>query len=529
MSVNRRELLQLLAGGGLSLALSTIPGIASAKGRKDALVIGLDISDTITLDPARQGQYTPPLSLLAAYEMLVTMDPGNYTELKPALATSWKRTPDGKGWRLTMREGVKFASGNTMTVDDVKWSFDRLRGVNDQPWMYVTNIDDVKVVDAKTFDIILKDPAVPIMELLAAPTWAVYERKVLEQHGGTGGADDKATSWLDGHSCGCGAYTLTAWKRDVQIQFVRNPHYWRGTPAFERIIIRHIPDSAAQLLAVERGDIDVAFNLLPEQIGGMKGKSDIRIEALPSLDFVYMAVTQNAEFNKSLAIKEARQAIGYAIDYDGIKNSLLGGSAQRPASFLPIGVIGSTEAIAKEIGFHQDLDKAKALLKKANLPDGFEFELSYGNATIAGVSYQILAQKIQSDLARVGIKLNLRPLDQVNLRTNYTTGKATAVLTFWNPPAVANQLWAEASVRRVAKRVHWTPSAEVLDLVRRATVETDEDKQSKLWVEYQKQLVDQASLIILFQPTYQIAVRQEIKKFPLTAAGWQADLRSARR
>ena len=64
---------------------------------------------------------------------------------------------------------------------------------------------------------------------------------------------------------------------------------------------------------------------------------------------------------------------------------MLGGKAVKPASFLPIGVRGSTEAIAKEIGFHQDLDRAKSLLQKAGMPDGFEFELSYGNATIAGI------------------------------------------------------------------------------------------------------------------------------------------------
>ncbi len=66
-----------------------------------------------------------------------------------------------------------------------------------------------------------------------------------------------------------------------------------------------------------------------------------------------MALTQEPEFNKALAVKEARQAIGYAIDYDGIINSLLGGAAVRPAHFLPIGVSGSTEAVARQIGFHR--------------------------------------------------------------------------------------------------------------------------------------------------------------------------------
>jgi peptide/nickel transport system substrate-binding protein len=306
---------------------------------------------------------------------------------------------------------------------------------------------------------------------------------------------------------------------------VRNEHYWRGKPAFERVIIRHISDGAAQLLAVRRGDIDAAFNLIPEQIATLREDRNVRLAPLRSLDFVYMALTQEPEFNKALAVKEARHAIGYAIDYDGIIKSMLGGAALRPAHFLPIGVSGSTEEIARQIGFRQDLAKSKELLAMAGLPDGFEFEIAYGNAAVQGVTYQELAQKIQSDVGRVGIKANLRPMDQVNLRTEYTGGKSKGgVLTFWNPPAVENELWASAVVQRVAKRVHWTPPEDIIKLVELAASESDQKKQADLWIEWQKRVVDQANHFVLFQPIYQEAVRNSIGNFPLTAAGWMLDL-----
>ena len=79
---------------------------------------------------------------------------------------------------------------------------------------------------------------------------------------------------------------------------------------------------------------------------------------------------------------------------------MLGGAALRPAHFLPIGVEGSTEEIARQIGFNHDPAKAKELLAKAGYPDGFEFEIAYGNAAVQGVTYQDLGQKIQSDLAQ---------------------------------------------------------------------------------------------------------------------------------
>jgi len=526
--MSRRELAKLLGFGGAAIAAG-LPERVFAQAKKNTLVIGIDISDTITLDPARQAQYTPPMSLLAAYDMLVTMSPGDYINLQPALATKWARTPDGKGWRFTIRDGVKFASGNPMTVEDVKWSMDRVLYLGDQTSQYIGHVEGTKIVDNKTVDIILKDPTQPLLTIIAAPGFPVYDSKLVQEHGGDASTEaktkDKATTWLNENSAGAGAYKLVRWERNAQIQFVRNDHYWRGKPPFERVIIRHISDSAAQLLAIRRGDVDVAFNLIPEQVATVKSDPNVRLEGLTSLDFVYMAVTQEADFNKALAAKEARQAIGYAIDYDGIINNMLGGAAVRPAHFLPIGVSGSTEAIAREIGFRQDLDKARALLQKAGLSDGFEFEIAYGNAAIAGLNYQTLAQKIQSDLARVNIKVKLAPMDQVNLRTTYTGAKAQGgVLTFWNPPAVENLLWAAATVQRVAKRVHWTPDDAVIKLVNLAAAEQDPKKQADLWVEYQKKLVDQANLIILFQPVYQIAVRSTLSKLPLTAAGWQLDM-----
>ena len=108
------------------------------------------------------------------------------------------------------------------------------------------------------------------------------------------------------------------------------------------------------------------------------------------------------------------------------------------------------------------------LLADAGLPQGFTFQLAYGTAAIADVPYQSLAQKIQADLARVGIKVELAPMDQVNMRTQFLGAKSTSVLTFWNPPAIENKLWTGASIERVAKRVGWTPAPELVKLVSQA-------------------------------------------------------------
>jgi peptide/nickel transport system substrate-binding protein len=530
-TVSRRRVLQLLAGGSLAPLLHG--GRAHAQGRRGALVIGLDFSDTLTLDPARFATNSAPMVLHAAYDTLLTMAPGNYLDLKPVLATRWARTPDGKGWRFTLRQGVKFASGAPLTADDVKWSLERVVGLKDQPSQYLNAVDRIEVVDPATIDFVLTRPDEPLLPILSAPEFVVLERKVVEANGGASGPAakdrDKATTWLNQNSAGSGAYRLTGWERDTHIQLVANPNSWRGPPAYERIVIRQISDGAAQLLAVRQGAVDAAFNLLPEQIASAKGSRDVRIEEAASLDFVYLGLTQNAEFNKALAVKEVRQAVGCAIDFDGIRNNLLGGAANRAAHFLPVGVRGSTNEIAREIGFHEDLARARALLAKAGYASGFEMQLAYGNTSFAGMPYQALAQKVQSDLARVGIRATLRPMDPVNFRTMLTGAKAEGgVLGPWIPPAVENSLWAAATVERVAKRLHWTPPADIVKTVQSAATAQDPAQQTQLWIDYQKAMVDQAHLIVLFQPVYRVAVYKSVGAFPLTGAGWTLDLESVK-
>ena len=532
ISVSRRDLLRLLGSGGVA-SLAGWPAISAlAQGRKDTLVIGIDTSDSTEFDPVRDLHYTPPMTVSACYDCLVTMTPGDYINLKPGLATSWARTPDGQGWRFTLRDNVKFASGNPMTAHDVKFSLDRVRYIQFQSSQYLTNVTSVNVVDDRTVDIMLKNPNEPLLTILAAPSFVVTDRKVVAEHGGDASPDskqkDKGTEWLNQNSAGTGPYRLTQWVRNSQIQLVANPNYWGGKPAFQRIVIRHFEDGSAQLLSLRRGDIDAAFNLLPEQVTSLKSDSSVWIARHISLDFVYLALSHSPELNKALANKSARQAIGWAIDYDGIRDGLLGGSATRPANFIPVGSLGSSEDTTKEIGFRQDLDRAKKALAQAGLPDGFEFEVIYGNSMVAGTSYNVIAQKVQADLARVGIKMKLNPMPQVNVRTLYNGGKMQSVITYWNPPAVENALWGWATVQRVAKRLNWKPTETLVKLVDQASMEQDQKKQAELWRQYQIAMVDEANLLVLFQPIYQVGVRKSIKDFPLTAAGWQADLRGVR-
>ena len=100
----------------------------------------------------------------------------------------------------------------------------------------------------------------------------------------------------------------------------------------------------------------------------------------------------------------------------------------------------------------------------------------------------------------------------------------TSVITFWNPPSPETDLWASASIERVAKRVGWDVPQSMRDLVKAAASEQDQAKQIGLYKQYQQQLVDNAHYLILLQPIYRIAVRNTLKNFNVTAAGWYVEM-----
>src|SRR5262249_61586580 len=128
--------------------------------------------------------------------------------------------------------------------------------------------------------------------------------------------------------------------------------------------------------------IDAPLNQPPDQLQSLGKEAGLRIVSGTSLDYLYMTLTSGAELNKALASRAARQAVAHAIDYDGILKGLMLGQATRPATFIPVGLDGSTAALTKEIGYRQDLPKAKKLLAEAGGPKGFSLKLGSAKAAI---------------------------------------------------------------------------------------------------------------------------------------------------
>jgi peptide/nickel transport system substrate-binding protein len=532
---SRQLLLTLVVGTSLIAAAcgaqapSTAPGSGGTGDgtgtTKTSLVLGTDINDTRTLDPHRQFDTSPYLSMKGAYENLVTIDPSDYSKLLPQLATSWERSEDGKGWVFTLRDGVKFASGNPFTAEDVAFSYMRLKNLKDGPSAYAENIDSVEVIDPLTVKVNLVDPNIPFVTLtLISGTYGIVDSKLIKEQGGSAEADadqtDTATAYFDEQSAGTGPYQITSWERGAQIVLERNPNWWGGTTPFERVVIRGFADTSAEVLALERGDIDLAMNLNSDQIDTLVGKPGITISEAPSLDMLYWTLSEKHAESGPLADARVREAVFSSIDYDGIINGLLGGHALRPAGFMVIGLGGQDEAFAEENRYQYDTARAQQLLADAGYADGFSFELSYPTFVFAGVPYDQLAAKIQSDLAKVGITANLNPMDRTTFTTAFRAGEIVSGLTDWVADGPEAWTFAEPSVMRVAVRANWTPSDALIAQMNDAAGESDPAAQAEKYRAFTKEVIKQHAYSLLFQPVYRYASTDAIKDLKFTAAGW---------
>ncbi|MFX0198596.1 MAG: ABC transporter substrate-binding protein, partial [Candidatus Hodarchaeota archaeon] len=164
---NMRKKTHILALG-LIMVVLLLPGCIGQEEEEvalatdpDTLVIGMDTSDSVSLDPAQAYEFSSCMAVFALYDQLVAPNPEDYSIIEPALAESWTISADGKTWTFKLRRDVKFHSGNTMTADDVVWSFKRLIALDLAPDWVVLQFglteDGIKKIDDYTVSLTFDD------------------------------------------------------------------------------------------------------------------------------------------------------------------------------------------------------------------------------------------------------------------------------------------------------------------------------------------------------------------------------------
>jgi len=498
--------------GLIILLLALLLGSFASAQEEKILVVGhAELTDS--LDPARAFSTTAFIVHKATYQTLVTFPQGATDSIAPLLATSWEANEDGTVYTFTLRDDATFVNGDPVKASDVVFSFNRVINIKDNPAFLADTIQSVEAPDDSTVVLTLTQPDPTILSRLVNTTFSVVSEAIVREQGGADDADaattDTAEEWLNANSAGSGPYILELWEDDVQTVLSRNPNYYGEPPYFDRIIIQNLPEAASQVLALRAGDIDLALDLTPDQAASLEGDEAIGVYRSPTTNLHFLMFNQNAEISGPLADPKVQQAIRYALDYPSY-TAIWGGVT--PPSILPQGFLG---AYPLDKALTRDLDQARALLAEAGYADGFETTLSYPNWTFAGVIWEVNAQRIQADLAEVGIQVSLNPQDISIGLEEYRAGQQAFGYWFWHPDYLdpGNQL-VFLPGQTLGNRANWTDENAdpvIIELRDQALVETRPEERARLFEAIQDYLQQNGPWAPFLQNGIQVAHRADIQ------------------
>jgi peptide/nickel transport system substrate-binding protein len=498
---------------------STAPFMAQTAARQGRRLVVADTMTLLSADPARAYEIFQYLIFRPCYDSLVTVPPNDISRMVPMLSTGWMISPDATTLTFKLRPNVKFVTGNTLTSADVRWSLLRVKNVNASPAWFLDPIKTIDTPDPLTVTIRLKDPDVSYLAVLISTNLSILDSTFLRTKGGTTIGGDKAEEWLNSNTAGMGPYVMTEWIRDSQVTLKRFPGSWR--PGwFDEVIMKAVPEPATGKLLLERGDADVVMNLVPEQFAELKDNKNVKIAETLFAGFPYVGLTRVPQVHEALVKPQVGYAIRYAIDYAGIRSLVPG--AVTPPSIVPIGHFGALDP--QKDGIKTDVRRAKELLTAAGYPNGFEAVLSHSTSPLPGtVTGSVLAAKVQADLAQIGIRVKLEPLEPKVFSQRYRSQKAQMVIAEYvgDYPDASNWLELYIPGGVLAKRLGWTdPNNKTIQLTAQSIKTVNPNQRKQLYQEVQRELMKDSPWIPLLQGVQRIAYRADLKGVVSNAMWW---------
>ncbi len=489
----------------IALGMSAHQSIAA---EKDTLIIGMQ-DQVISLDPAKA--YDPvSLGLTSQlYETLVRFDEDS-AHAVPALAESWEIGADGKTWTFQLRKGISFASGNPVNADAVVYSLTRAIKINSDPAWLLTqfglNDTSIRKVDDSTVSFTLDKNYAPTLFLscLGFNVASILDAnavKAQEQQG------DWGSAWLEEHSAGSGAFILEK-REPARATLQTNPNYWGVKPATKSIVVAHIAEPIEQAIFLEKGEIDVAWDLQPDQVRRLEALPDIQVFETPTFTTVHFVMNVGFE---PLANADVRDAIRYAIDYDGLIDFILQGAATKTQSIFPKGMLG----YIPDLPYTYDAEKAAQMLTAAGYPDGFDVEL----LCLDYAPWVDIAAKIKSDLKKINVRVQVKQTDIPGMIDAYVSRNFQLHLWQWQPDYIDPDSNAKPLAHSdkpgddaTIKSILWFSryvNTETSTLVDQAALEADESKREALYQEVARKIQDDGPLAVLYVPKKPYGIRVE--------------------
>jgi peptide/nickel transport system substrate-binding protein len=511
--LSRRALVALAAS-------AVVAGSAIAATPKDTLVVAFAFDDIITMDPAELFEISASEVSNNIYDRLVRLDLSDPSKLVSDIAKSWTISGDGKTFSFEIKPGLKFASGNPLTAEDVAFSFQRAVILDKGPAFILGQFgfnkgnvkDKIKATGPLTLTLEVDKAYAPsfVLNCLTADVTSVVDKKLVLANEVAG---DLGYAWLKTHYAGSGPLKLREWRANEVVALERNDNYYGPKSPMARVLYRHIKESSTQRLLLEKGDVDMARNLSPQDIAAVASNKDIKSTSSPKGTVYYISLNQK---NPNLAKPEVREALKWLVDYAAIGDTVIKNIGVVDQNFMPVGLLGA----AKDMPYKLDVDKAKALLAKAGLPNGFK--VSIDMRTIQPV--QGITEAFQQTAKRAGIDVEIIPGDGKQVLTKYRARSHDMYIgqwgaDYWDPHSNATFVQnPDNSDDAKSKTLAWRNAWEVpaLDKMADAAVlERDTGKRKKMYEDMQAEFRKSSPFIMLYQQVEVANVRSNVQGFKL--------------
>jgi peptide/nickel transport system substrate-binding protein len=406
-------------------------------------------------------------------------------KVTPDLASSWE-TPDPLTYVFHLRTGVKFHDGRPLTSADVKYTFDTiLSGAIKSPKRgSFKMVDAIDAPDDATIVFHLHEPYASFLWSLTRPVVGIVPR---------GSGADVAQ-----HPIGSGPFRFVSMTTDEEIILARNQNYFGGAPNIEHVRIRIVPDVTVRALELRKGSADATINsLTPDMVVTLGKEKGLTADQQPGTTLAYISFNFD---DPTLAKREVRQALAYATDRKTIIQYLLRGQARPASSVLP----PNSWAFDSDVQHYEfDPARAESLLESAGChrgADGVRLHLTLKTST--DESTRLMSEAIADQWKRVGVALELRPLEFATFYTDITRGSFQMYALRWvganSDPDIFEFVFSSKKVPPAgANRGHYSnPQLDVL--LQHEHVEMDQEKRKAILAQVQKIVAEDEPYINLW-------------------------------
>jgi len=457
----------------------------------------------------------------------ITSIDGTTGEVVPGLATEWSVSDDALEYTFTIRDGVQFHNGKTLTAGDIAYSLNRavdpdvrsgyafflgpIDGFSEVSDGTADSLSGVAAVDDSTLTIRLSHPAAYLPSLLSLwPYWAVDEETIAEFGDGWSNPPNVV---------GTGPYRLVDQITDSEYVFEAFPGFWGGAPSIEKVVVTIVPESATALARYEAGEFDVIRNLSSATYRQVLSDPEL----LEQLGTVAQLRTTWFNMRNDVAPFDdvrVREAFNLAIDRDAIVEIALGGLGTPASTFLPPGLPGNIADQRAPIAV--DVDRAKELLAEAGYADGSDFPaltLTYETRE----DFQATAELVQGQLAQnLGVNIELAPmptqaynelLDDAERRPNFSM--YTFGLDYPDPQEMHEYL-TKSQPEGFANYGNYS-NPEVDALIDEANRTTDPQQRYKMHQQIDEMFLDDWGIIPLYHPLSTWLVKPGVEGFEVNS------------